>query len=252
MPCSSYDQENMKQPLSAQGEAQRGILRLTAPRVKPVDVARYMGLPDLDQPGAEIEHAIRTAIVHSEPLLKPIAVWSLVPIVSSHPDRVEVLTPEKNLLSIPCTSTLLRGISHLQLSLITLGAGLEKLLQQLYEEDPLTAMACDAVGSAVLAMAGAAFIAKRQSALKQMGLELTITFVPGCQAFPLSAQTAIFKVLQAEQIGVRLSDACLMHPAKSATSVAPVAAELPVWMKKVSPCRLCNLYKTCRFKATKA
>ena len=120
MPCSSYDQENMKQPLSAQGEAQRGILRLTAPRVKPVDVARYMGLPDLDQPGAEIEHAIRTAIVHSEPLLKPIAVWSLVPIVSSHPDRVEVLLPKP--IVHTCTSTLLRGISHLQLSLITLGA----------------------------------------------------------------------------------------------------------------------------------
>ena len=70
-------------------------------------------------------------------------------------------------------------------------------------------MACDAVDR--LFCWGAAFIAKRQSALKQMGLELTITSsgLPGVSR----AQTAIFKVLQAEQIGVRLSDACLMHPA---------------------------------------
>lgn len=252
MPCSSYDNQPVKQPLSASGEAQRGILRLTTPQVEPIDVARYMGLPDIDQPGAEVQHAIRAAIALSEPLLKPIAIWSLVPIVNLLPDGVEVLTPAKTVQTIPCTGAFLRGISHVQFSLITLGANLDKMLKQLYEDDPLTAMACDAVGSAALAMAGTAFIAKRREALKQMGLELTITFVPGCQAFPLTAQTAIFKVLQAEQIGVQLSEACLMHPAKSATSVAPVAANLPAWMKKVSPCQLCNLYKTCQFKSTKA
>jgi hypothetical protein len=244
MPCSSYDQQPVK-------EAQRGILRLTTPQVAPDEVARYMGLPGMDQIDAEIERAIRAGIALSEPLLKPIAIWCLVPIVSLLPDEIEVLTPENSILSIPCTSAFFRGVSHLQFSLITLGANLEKLLQRLYEDDPLTAMACDAVGSTALANAGTTFIAKRQSALKQTNLELTITFVPGCQAFPLSAQTAIFKVLQAEQIGVQLSDACLMRPAKSATSVAPVAATLPGWMKKVSPCRLCNLYKTCLFKATK-
>lgn len=232
--------------------ATRGTMRLALPPPSTEAVARFMGLPTENAGSAELSHTIRGAIALAEPLLKPVAVWGLFDLVSRQTDSITLAYPGKNQrYELPCSGRFFADATHVQLALITLGAQLEELLAKLYADDPLTAMACDAVGSATLAAAGADFASRRQRAMARAGLELAITYVPGCQALPLTAQKGIFELLQPERIGVQLSESCLMHPAKSATSVAPAAASLPAWMKKVSPCQLCNLRQTCNFKATK-
>lgn len=247
MPCSSFSKQRSGLP----GPWPRhGTMRLAPPVLMPDDVAPYMGMPSPEAGGPSMARSVRGALALVEPLLHPVAIWGLLDIVVIHEDAVLLAYPEGQSLAVECTGRLFRGASHVQLSLLTLGACIEELLAKLYDDEPLMAMACDAAASAALAKTGRMFVSRRRAALRDHSLEMSITYSPGCQALPLTAQRQIFSLIKPERIGVKLSQACLMHPAKSVTSVAPVGASLPMWMKEVTPCRLCNLHKTCRFRAT--
>lgn len=250
MPCSSTRHEAVF-PHRVTAPVRRGVVRLDRPELTPDQVALYMGIPSTQVGGPSMERAISEALTLTGPFINPSAVWGLPNIAALHQDGVELAYPEDGSPTfVPCKVRLFRGASMVQVSLLTLGPGLDELLAQLYDDDPLVAMACDAAASAALATSGRILLDSRRKTLQESGLEMSITYSPGCQALPLTAQRQVFALINAQRLDVVLSEACLMHPAKSATSVAPVGPALPAWMKKVTACELCNLRKTCRFQAT--
>lgn len=251
MPCSSTPNEPAELSRELAALPRRGVVRLCRPELTPGQVALYMGMPSAQAGGPVMERSIRGALALVEPLLHPVAAWGLPDIIALHQDGLTLTYPEDGApICVPCKARLFRGASMVQISLLTLGPGFDELLAELYDRDPLVAMACDAAASAALAAAGRQLLDHRRGELQRHGLEMSITYSPGCQALPLTAQRQVFALIDSESVGVVLSDACLMQPAKSATSVAPVGAALPAWMKRVTACELCNLRQTCRFQAT--
>jgi hypothetical protein len=68
---------------------------------------------------------------------------------------------------------------------------------------------------------------------------------PGCQAVPIEAQKALFSLLDAQSIGVTLTDSLLMIPIKSVSLILPLAVTLPERLKVFSMCHTCRRSETC-------
>jgi len=56
---------------------------------------------------------------------------------------------------------------------------------------------------------------------------------------PLEAQRALFSLLDADAIGVALSDSLLMTPLKSTSQVLPLGSNLPARLATFSMCDAC-------------
>ncbi len=70
---------------------------------------------------------------------------------------------------------------------------------------------------------------------------------PGGRSFPLSEQWQLFKLVPAEEIGVRLTSTGLMVPRKSVSMVIGIGPQMPTWTK-AEACARCNLGRTCRYR----
>ncbi len=246
MPCSSRRDDpagQMKRSLP-----RRGLLRLATPALTPPDVARYMGLPGKVEPDSEVARTIHSAMTMVLPVVRPLAVWGRPDLLAAERDHLLVAYPGGKPVSITGKGPLFAGADSVLFSLVTLGADLDKYMAALYAgDDLLLAMAADAVASAAMSAIGKRFRALRRAALARQCLQMGAAYSPGCQALPLTAQQAVFAVLQPERAGISLSDDCQITPAKSATTVAPVGAALPAWMLSLDPCQICNLQATCKF-----
>lgn len=79
--------------------------------------------------------------------------------------------------------------------------------------------------------------------LEEEGLFTTHSFSPGQNDIPLELQTTIFRLLQPGDIGVALSDKCMMDPKKSISGIFAVREEED--KERVRPCDLCERRETC-------
>lgn len=235
--------------LSDNSSARRGLIRLAPLILQPIAVAGYMGLPSVTASGHTGERAINAAIALVEQAAKPIAVWGLPKLLSTSATSITVAYPTQPPVEIPANGRFFVEASSVLFMLITLGEQIDQLLANLYnEDDMLLAMACDAAAAAAMSAAGTQCRQSCQRALARRGLQMGTPYSPGCQVFPLTVQQQIFTLLSPTTIGVSLSKECLMHPAKSVTNVAPVAANLPAWMQQLDPCKLCSLRRSCTYK----
>lgn len=253
MPYTLPD-DNLKKAGAPNNEltARRGAIRWAAPQISAATVARYMGMPDDAKPGSSVEKAVLGAIALAEPLIRPVALWALPEIQAVKREHITVAFPQADPIQVPANGRLFKGATSVLCLVLTLGSAIDQLLGELFNSDDLLlALAVDASAAAVIATAGHNLREGRAAALKQVGLQTGAYYSPGCQALPLTAQKALFAILQPEQIGMKLAESCLMSPAKSVTNVAPVAAALPEWMLQLDPCRLCNMGATCTYKAAR-
>lgn len=110
----------------------------------------------------------------------------------------------------------------------------------------LKAVVLDAIGSVAAEAAAAHIDATIAAEAAREGLKTSCRASPGYGDWDVREQAAIFKLLPAERIGVRLSDTFMMSPRKSVSFAMHVAAE-PERLRSENSCENCGR-KDCRYR----
>jgi hypothetical protein len=137
------------------------------------------------------------------------------------------------------------GAQEVVIVLCTVGEALECRAAEVSIEDPVYGLALDGVGSAgVEALANAACALFEEEATKE-DCQVTIPLSPGMVGWPVEqGQPQIFDLLDASEVGVRLTESMMMVPRKSLTFVLGIGKEL---MAGGRTCDYCSLKETCRY-----
>lgn len=129
--------------------------------------------------------------------------------------------------------------------LCSIGQSLEQFGQEIWESSPVYSLAIDGVGSAVVeALANAACRHLEIEAANQ-GWKSSIPLSPGMTDWSVEeGQPQIFKLLEGEPLGVRLTESFIMLPRKSLTMVVGAGPDLEMTGRT---CDYCNLRDVCRY-----
>ena len=161
------------------------------------------------------------------------------------------LRHESLLLEDACRITGPVVVEHLQAAkqvvavVCTLGPELEDQASALFSEDAALAVALDAVGS--IALQHLAHGVREQIALRmvQSGWQVGVALSPGAGWALETGQRQLFALVEAGLIGVQLTASSLMQPKKSTSFVLGVGPDMT---SAGSPCDVCDLGETCRYR----
>jgi hypothetical protein len=144
-------------------------------------------------------------------------------------------------------SKIFAHLDRMAFCVCTIGPALEAEVTRLSSGgELLKAVVLDAIGS-VAAEAAAAYVdGKIAAEAAREGLKTSCRASPGYGDWDVREQAAIFKLLPAERIGVRLSDTFMMSPRKSVSFAMHVAAE-PERLRSENSCDNCGR-KDCRYR----
>jgi hypothetical protein len=133
------------------------------------------------------------------------------------------------------------------LCIVTIGDQVEKrAAHHASAGDVLTAFVLDTLGSVCAENAAAAAYQQCRRIALGSGLQIGCRISPGYGAWALERQKAIFSVLPAARIGVRLTPGLMMVPRKSVSFAAQRAAE-PLRLREGEQCEHCEI-DNCRYR----
>jgi hypothetical protein len=102
----------------------------------------------------------------------------------------------------------------------TLGAELDETLNTLSSRKKYSeAAVVDAVGSVGAESLVEHFHRQTEARLRREGHGVTLRFSPGYCDWPLGEQVKLFELVEAQTVGVKLLESCLMQPGKSVSGV---------------------------------
>ncbi len=138
---------------------------------------------------------------------------------------------------------LFAGAERLVLTVGTIGAALEDEVSRLFAaSEYVDALVLDAIGSVAVeevCQYVRSRICRRYG--DEEGLQVGPSLSPGYQYWDLRDQRVIFDLLPAGEIGVSLTESCLMIPRKSESTATPLGRRLRVTAgEDEPPCRFCD------------
>jgi len=212
------------------------------------EVLRRSGINDDSKLKSEMETLIGEllASVNDEHLLKPSVVYETYPITDV---GCQQLSLEGNtVLHGSALSSVLSQAKELAVLVCTIGCKLEGRVADYFDEgEPLRGLLLDGIGSAstdALTQEVCRLIRRRASL---RGYQTSGPLSPGGCRFPLSEQWQLFKLVPAEEIGVRLTSTGFMVPRKSTSMVIGIGSQMTTWTR-AEVCARCNLSETCPYR----
>lgn len=146
-------------------------------------------------------------------LLDAAAMYDVVSVKEFHHKTIEL--EGGGAFSGPLAARALAGAEKVALAVCTIGPALEARTNQLFADDPVRAMALDGAGTAALRRISEAVIEKLREIAAKQDWGLGMRAQPGQEGWSIWQQRVIFERLPTDEIGVRLTDSCLMIPRKS-------------------------------------
>lgn len=140
----------------------------------------------------------------------------------------------------------LAGAAAIALAVCTIGEALDEEVAHLMAAGQMVeALALDGTGVAALrevSLAVRGLLAEEAAARDwRTGMRAN----PGQEEWPLEQQRTVFSLLPAGEIGVRLTDSCLMIPRKSVSFAIGMGAEM---REGAVPCDFCSKKERCRWR----
>jgi len=131
-------------------------------------------------------------------------------------------------------------LERMAFAVCTIGPALEMEVTRLAAAGKtLQAVVLDAIGSVAAEATADAVEQQIAAEVSGQGLRVSCRASPGYGNWDIRSQTALFSLVPAERIGVRLSETCMMIPRKSVSFAVHVARE-PVRLRGESSCTDCN------------
>lgn len=213
--------------------------------LKPEEVFRAMGYGGKKK---EIHATVRETAENTRnkalKLIKAQCVYTLVP--------VEVTGPNQILLDgqyqLSCADKFFQGASQAAVSITTAGADIEQEATHLFNAgEALEGLTLDAYGTTAVDEARGLVRREVFNKVSAEGMTIGFNVSPGGHKIPLEGQKVIFSLVDAEQIGVRLTDSMLMSPVKSSSFIIPVGKNLALPFESFcTTCDYCSGRATCQ------
>jgi hypothetical protein len=207
------------------------------------EVLRYLGYPAGAQPAARlcslVDEWSREACLRAMPR----ATYLVLPIEQLRPRSLRVRTPTGEVVEfIGAIGEFLGAAKYVTAFIATAGPDVERLASELMQRgDPLAAMIVNAVGAERAEAAEAEVIEQLQPIAASCGLAPTLPYSPGYCGMTLTEQRKLFQLFQGCDVGVMLTDSCLMRPIKSVSGLIGWGAADRI-LSQGCPCDRCELY----------
>jgi hypothetical protein len=148
-------------------------------------------------------------------------------------------------LTGPLLTQHLAPAQQVVLMVCTVGEAIEQRVAELIRTDPPYGLALDGYGSVAVEALGVAACTRFEEQAARDGLYSSIPLSPGMIGWPVDVgQLQIFSLLDAEQIGVTLTESAQMIPRKSTSMVLGIS-HTP--FSEGRTCDFCTLRGTCRY-----
>jgi hypothetical protein len=187
------------------------------------DVLRGQGIdPKRARPGLVIPaEAVAGGL---SDLLAPQAIYDVLSVRDFHHRTIELQGGA--VFEGPLAARALAGAEKVALAVCTIGPALENHVKEIFSEDPVRAMALDGAGVASLRKVSEAVIAEVRDIAAKRGWGFGMRAQPGQEGWSIRQQRVIFEHLPANEIGVHLTESCLMIPRKSVSFVIGVGPDM--------------------------
>ena len=191
----------------------------------------------------EIVAAAQDVIDEAHALIAPVALYNILPVRDFQHQRVTL--DGEAVFEGPLVARALAGAVEVAIVVCTIGPALDERVAALFAAgDPVRALALD--GAGVAALRGSWLVGERirEDAVPR-GLRIGMRASPGQEGWPIQQQRVLFDLLPAEEIGVRLTESCLMLPRKSVSFVVGLGPEM---RPDAVACDFCSKRERCQWR----
>jgi hypothetical protein len=191
-------------------------------------------------------NTFRQAFIEVERLMQPAACWDFFSIDKILHDKL-VLANGTRLGGGPVVEVM-AGAAELIVAVCTIGPEVDRLIEQAQKERQLfQAMILHELGAWAVDMVRQEWCRLLEDDRHVQGLRVSAPLSPGESAWSVKEQAVIFSLLEAEQIGVTLSDSMVMRPIKS-LSLMMAAGPDPIGVEGASNCDFCSIKAWCSYR----
>lgn len=199
------------------------------------ELLRYLGYRPTQRPMRPLPQATEDLLAEGRSQLSPRGVFAIYGVGAQ---TARTLTLADVTIS-GAIGQFLRGVTRVAVFVVTAGDEVSSMARTAARAgDTLGAWALDALGSWA-AEAAADALMKRIASLLEPREVLTLRYSPGYCGMDLAEQSALFRLVRAESIGVALSPLQLMTPLKSVSGLVGIGPEETVGRRR-SSCSSCR------------
>jgi len=219
--------------------------------LKAMEVLRRQGLGGGAKVRPEIKILIRELLtsVKKARLLEPAVTYEYYTVSSMNGSQIS-LEGDKAIHS-PLLPAIFPEAKELAVILITIGPRLEKQVTDYSKNSAaLRGMILDGIGSTAVDMMALEVFRRLASEVSSSGYEISSPVNPGMPGFPLTEQWNLLRLVNADEIGVRLTASGVLVPRKSTSMVMGIGPKMTRWTQ-AEVCAHCSLRETCHYKVTK-
>jgi len=189
----------------------------------------------------DVIRVAREVLDEARALLAPTALYVTLPVRGFQHQRV--VLDNGVAFEGALVARALAGATELALAVCTIGPALEERMDALFAAgDPVRALALDGAGTAAVGEISRMVSARICDAASARGLNVGMRASPGQEGWPLEQQRVLFGLVPAEEVGVRLTQSCLMLPRKSVSLVIGLGPEMRA---DAVPCDFCSKRERC-------
>ncbi len=200
---------------------------------------QVMGYRGEIRPKGEVLKAFDEALEIAKPLISPKGIYRLLPISLEGKKKIRLGEGGGAVVECPRIAAYMKRLGEAALFLATVGPRIEEEAErQQAAGRHLYALLLDAYGSQAAENTVDAMQAAIDEKLSGRGLVTTARYSPGYCDWPLEDQKVLFSFLDAEGLGVELTDHCIMLPRKSVSALAGVGKPGEVGERRL-PCESC-------------
>jgi hypothetical protein len=219
--------------------------------LKTAEVLRREGLGG----GAKVRTEIRLLIeelltsLKKAHLLEPAVAYEYYMVKTMNGNQISLECDK--MLHGPLLPAIFNEAKELIIILCTIGPKLEKQVTD-YSKigETMRGMILDGIGSAAVDKLISEVLSIIASEVSARGYEVSSPINPGMPGFPLTEQWNLLGMVNASEIGVRLTATGLLVPQKSTSMVVGTGPKMTRWTQ-AEVCARCSLRETCHYNVTK-
>ncbi len=182
------------------------------------------------------------ALADGLPLLEPAVVYRELDVRGLRHERLD-LGDGLNLAG-PLIAQHLGAAQRVVVMVCTIGDVLERYVSEVLREDAPYGLALDGLGSMAVEALGVAACNRFEAQAAGQGLQVSVPLSPGMIGWPVDqGQPQVFRLVDAESIGVTLSSSSQMIPRKSTSMVLGIGRD----MLQGRTCDFCSVREHCRY-----
>jgi len=208
-------------------------------------VLRGQGIdPARARPG--IVAAAREALEEAQALLAPIALYTVLPVRDFQHQRVTL--DGGAVFEGPLVARALAGATEVALAVCTIGSALDERVAELFAEAPVQALALDGAGIGAVGRVARLVGERVREEAAARELRIGMRAEPGQEGWPIQQQRLFFSLVPAQEIGVRLTESCLMLPRKSLSFAVGLGPDM---RPDAVTCDFCSKRERCHWRVRK-